>query len=643
MNGIVTANLRHALRTPLNHIVGYAEILREDLRDGSDEIAPAALEEILGAARRILEGVRSMVPESGEGGAAVDDLRDAMAPQVAVIQKAIMRLSALRRDAEVSRMATAARALESFARGGEIEETSSASAPSATALPTPWIGARVLAVDDDEENRVILQRLLEPEGFSVNCATGGAEALRMMEAASYDLVLLDLVMPDVDGYEVLASMQKSPALRSVPVIVLSASDDLSHVVQSLDHGAEDFISKPFDPVLLRVRITASLRRRKAEDDAVRLAEGFRLLLDSSGEGIYGVDTAGRCTFINRSALQMLGYEQSELVGRRLHGLIHHTRADGQPYMAIECPVHSVMRTGLPRRATDELLYRADGSAIPVEYSAHPILKDGAVQGGVVTFMDISDRKRTEERLRESAKLESLGVLAGGIAHDFNNLLTGIMGNASLVLDGMDASDRNAHLLEEVVRASDRAAELTRQLLAYAGKGRYMPTLLDLSTVLREMSDLLRTSVPKKVRLELELESGLGQVEADLSQMQQLVLNLTINAGEAIGNREGRVIIRTRSVNVRPGEVSEPGFEPLSPGDYVALEVQDTGVGIDAATRSRIFDPFFTTKFVGRGLGLPASMGIVRSHHGVMRVETEPGRGSRFEVLLPVSRAYATSQ
>jgi signal transduction histidine kinase len=158
-----------------------------------------------------------------------------------------------------------------------------------------------------------------------------------------------------------------------------------------------------------------------------------------------------------------------------------------------------------------------------------------------------------------------------------------------------------------------------------------------------MSDLLRTSVPKKVRLELELESGLGQVEADLSQMQQLVLNLTINAGEAIGNREGRVIIRTRSVNVRPGEVSEPGFEPLSPGDYVALEVQDTGVGIDAATRSRIFDPFFTTKFVGRGLGLPASMGIVRSHHGVMRVETEPGRGSRFEVLLPVSRAYATSQ
>jgi signal transduction histidine kinase len=248
----------------------------------------------------------------------------------------------------------------------------------------------------------------------------------------------------------------------------------------------------------------------------------------------------------------------------------------------------------------------------------------------------TERRRLEEQLRHAQKLESLGLLAGGVAHDFNNLLTGILGNASLVLDVMPADPEVKSMLQDIIRASERAADLTRQLLAYAGKGKFIIEPVDCSALVRDISELLRSSVPRSVELSLELHPDLPPIEADTSQIQQLVMNLILNAVEATGERPGIVRVTTEVREVGTGDrLAHFRPDPPQPGSYVAVEVMDDGCGMTDQVQAQIFDPFFTTKFTGRGLGLAAALGIVRGHKGCIGVESREGCGSTFTVLIPV--------
>jgi CheY-like chemotaxis protein len=239
-------------------------------------------------------------------------------------------------------------------------------------------------------------------------------------------------------------------------------------------------------------------------------------------------------------------------------------------------------------------------------------------------------------------LESLGLLAGGIAHDFNNLLTGILGNASLGLTELPDSAPMRRYFREIVSASERAADLTRQLLAYAGKGRFVLERIDLSQLVREIEPLIHTSIPRMVDIQLDLAAGLPAVEADPGQIQQLVMKLIVNGAEAIGEgNPGEVAIRTETRDLDAEEIRrEFPNDQLTPGSYAGIEVRDTGSGMDEATRNKIFDPFFTTKFQGRGLGLAAVSGIVRAQKGAIRVYASPGQGSSFQVLFPAVAAQA---
>ncbi|HVW84090.1 MAG TPA: response regulator, partial [Bryobacteraceae bacterium] len=248
--------------------------------------------------------------------------------------------------------------------------------------------------------------------------------------------------------------------------------------------------------------------------------------------------------------------------------------------------------------------------------------------------DITERKRLEEKMRESAKLESLGILAGGIAHDFNNLLTGILGYASLLTMETSASGRVRHLAGEIISGGQRAAQLTNQMLAYAGKGKFIVEAVDISRQAAELADLLRAALPKNVRIVLDLADDLPCVEADASQLQQVIMNLVINGAEAMSGQHGTVTVRTCLCATESPRSMGP--DELPPGRYVGIAVSDTGSGMDASTMARIFDPFFTTKFTGRGLGLAAVQGIVRSHGGGISVTSAPGKGTTFEVCLPVS-------
>ncbi|MCP4645185.1 MAG: GAF domain-containing protein [bacterium] len=247
----------------------------------------------------------------------------------------------------------------------------------------------------------------------------------------------------------------------------------------------------------------------------------------------------------------------------------------------------------------------------------------------------TQRRRLEERFQQAQKQESLGVLAGGIAHDFNNLLMGILGNAGLALLDLTPEAPARESVSQIETAALRAADLTKQLLAYSGRGQIDVQSVDLSHVVEDMSHLLGTAVSKKAILRYDLDEGIPLVEGDATQVRQVVVNLTTNASDAIGNRSGVITVRTGATHADEEYLSQMYLnEDLPEGQYVFVEVSDTGCGMDAETEARIFDPFFTTKFVGRGLGLAAVLGIVRGHRGALHVHSRPGQGTVIRVLFP---------
>ncbi len=369
--------------------------------------------------------------------------------------------------------------------------------------------------------------------------------------------------------------------------------------------------------------------------AQEAAEGMREqaeLLDMAHEAIFSLDWNDRIRFWNRGAEQIYGWTRAEALGQVVHDLLK--TQFSEPIGELR---EHLKRTG---RWEGELTHtRKDGSQLRVLSRWAAREGEQGQAGGILEInSDVTDQRRIEEQLRHTQKLESLGVLAGGVAHDFNNLLTGILGNASLALDNLAPGDPNGPLLDGVVKAAGRAAELTRQLLAYAGKGRFVMRTVDLSELVREISGLVQTSFPGRAQLRLQLADRLPGIDADPGQLQQIVMNLVINGAEAIGPQGGVVLVQTALQDVDEqyiGTMSSAG-ELLRPGRYVALEVHDSGCGMDEETLSKIFDPFFSTKFAGRGLGLSAVLGIVRAHRGALKVYSKPGQGTTFKVLFPSS-------
>ncbi len=278
-------------------------------------------------------------------------------------------------------------------------------------------------------------------------------------------------------------------------------------------------------------------------------------------------------------------------------------------------------------------------------TGRPLALVGTTQDVTEQVHAVEERARLEAQVHHAQKLESLGLLAGGIAHDFNNLLVGVLSNASLALLDLDEQAPARQVVLEIERTAQRAADLTRQLLAYSGKGRFVVEPLQLSALAGEMAQLLRTVVSKDATLELELDDALPLILGDATQLRQVIMNLITNASDALQGRHGTITVRTRRHDeLRSGaEALHFGAETVHAAESVCLEVIDTGVGMTRTTAERIFDPFFSTKFTGRGLGLAATLGIVRGHQGAISVESAPGRGTRIVLRFPVTTARATAE
>ena len=369
-------------------------------------------------------------------------------------------------------------------------------------------------------------------------------------------------------------------------------------------------------------------RRDAQ--ALRESEArFRHLVEVMGEGMWVVDPEGTTTFANRRMAEMLGYAPEEMVGRPMF------------WFMFEEDVPSSQRNMAQRRegigAQHDFRFRKkDGTEVWTIVTGNPVTDgEGRVVSVLGIITDITERRRAEQAQLQSQKLESLGVLAGGIAHDFNNLLTAILGNINLAQMYIPPLSPAQPYLENLEKSVQRATGLTRQMLAYSGKGRFVVVPLDLNQAVEEMSHLLGVSISKKVTLRFQFQPGLPVLMAEASQIQQVVMNLVTNASEAIGDKEGVVSIRTGTQVYSETDLTRDfSGQAIEPGTFLTLEVSDTGQGMSPDVQARIFEPFFTTKFTGRGLGLSAMQGIVRGHKGGIRVYSELGKGTTFKLIFP---------
>jgi PAS domain S-box-containing protein len=382
---------------------------------------------------------------------------------------------------------------------------------------------------------------------------------------------------------------------------------------------------------------------KGREELKRQHDRLRTFMDIAGVMILALDTQGRVTLANRKCCQVLGYSEEEVLGKNWFDNFLPPR---MRQTVKEVLGKVVMEQGELTEVFENPVLTKSGAERLISWrNAYFRDDDGRILGALSAGDDITDRRREEEerryldaQIQHAQKLESLGVLAGGIAHDFNNLLVSMLGNAELALLDLPPESPVRGRLNDLRDIAIRASELSGQMLAYSGKGRFLVEALNLNRLVEDMGHLLRVSIAKNVVLKYSFHPDLPLVQADPSQLRQVVMNLIINASEAIGERSGVVTLSTGVTHVDNRYLRDTFVDDELPeGFYVYLEVSDTGQGMDPETRLRIFDPFFSTKFTGRGLGLSAVLGIVRGHRGAIKVYSEPRRGTSFKVLLPCAQ------
>jgi len=620
----------------------------------------------------------------------------------------------------------------------------------------------ILIVDDELHMCESLNTLLKGGGYDTHTSHTGKDAIAYLARSSCDLVLLDMVMPDMDGLQVLRELGGKD-LEPV-IIVMSGHASVESAVQALRGGAYDYLKKPFEheELLRRVENALGQKRLKEERKEVETAlreseEKYSTLVENSLIGIY-IDQDDRIVFANKKFAEIYGYTTGELIGMESCKLVHpedraltdemrrkrlegdetpsqyeawgvtkdgervwitrrHTRIEYQGRPAILGNVADATKRRLAeealreaeeryrtvleaspdpivaydmdgkvvylnpafahifgwtpaelvgkridyvpeenwpetQRMIDRVLagesfsgiksrrYTKQGGVLEVSISVATYLdRNGSPVGSIHTLRDVTERNRLEAQLQQAQKLEAVGTLAGGIAHDFNNLLMGVQGNVSLMLMDLDPEHPHSQRLENIEKQIQSGARLTSHLLAYARKGKYEVKPVDLNEIV-EATAYTFGRTKKEITIHRELFKEPFAIEADPRQIEQVLFNLFVNASDAMPSG-GDLLLRT--TNATHNDIKGKLYNP-KPGNYVLLEVGDTGIGMDEDTMERIFDPFFTTKEMGRGtgLGLASAYGIVKGHGGYIEIDSKKGEGTTFNIYLPASEKQVES-
>jgi hypothetical protein len=491
---------------------------------------------------------------------------------------------------------------------------------------------RVLLVEDDPAYAALIGAELDAVSVQVEHVGSLRAARGRISTRRFDAILLDLGLPDVEGLSTVEAMRE--AAGETPIVVLTSNADDGLSVLAMRRGAQDYLLKQDVDAAVLARALRYARERTAFRQSMRDREvRFRALVEHSYDAVTLLDEQFRVLYDSRSIESVCGYTPEERLGQPVDRLLH---PDDRP--SVMAGLVDIMTTTKPGTFEYRFQHKNGdwrwGEAVAVCHLADP-----AIQAIVINHRDVSERKRaeaalrhSEEQLRQAQKMEAVGRLAGGIAHDFNNVLTAIFGYTELLIDEFREDDPRRADVVEIRKSAERAAALTRQLLAFSRKQVMQPRLLNLNEVIRAVEKLLSRLAGDDVLLELQLAPDLVTVRADPGQVEQVLMNLVANARDAMPEGGG-LRLSTRNEHTGPASAARPG---LAPASYAVLSVADTGTGVPAAVRDQIFEPFFTTKEQGKGtgLGLATVYGIVKQSGGGIYIESEEGQGTTFLVYLP---------
>jgi two-component system cell cycle sensor histidine kinase/response regulator CckA len=490
----------------------------------------------------------------------------------------------------------------------------------------------ILVVEDEAVVAMDLQHRLRKQGYDVpvTVATGEhaiAEARRLQP----QLILMDVRLKgEMDGIEAALQIRRT---SDIPIIFLTAYADSNTVDRAKITEPFGYILKPFEERDLHTAIEVAIYKHRVESELRRNRRWLAATLRAISDAVIAVNGESEVVFMNPVAEVLTGYAQKDAAGKRVGDVFRTTFPSFGEALATLFGAGGADSVPIMLDVETTLIAR-DGKRLHIEERAAPIRdENGTIAGAVLVFRDITDLKRTQEEHLAKQKLESVGTLAGGIAHDFNNLLGAVLAQSELALAELRSGARPEEELQRIRTAAIRGAEIVRQLMIYAGKESDTSDLVDVSRIVEEMLELLTVSVTKHAAVETDLGKNLPAVRANPSQLRQVVMNLVTNASEAIGDRDGVIRVTTERV-ASSRDLPIYTSKRLAEGDYVQLEVSDTGCGMTTDTKARIFDPFFTTKPAGHGLGLAVVQGIVRNLGGTVGFLSAKGKGTTFQILLP---------
>src|SRR5262245_1009905 len=508
-------------------------------------------------------------------------------------------------------------------------------------MPDP---IRVLVVDDDLAHaEMVVQFLRLTEAWAdaaIDTTPTYEQAFTALTTRPYDVAFVDYWLGSRDGLELLREVRQLGVMT--PVVVLTSRGAEEVAVAAMKAGAADYLSKTHlsvEALERTIRYALALRaeeqQRQLAEEALRASEErFRALVENSSDAMLLLDAEGRVTYMTASSQRHLGWKPEDVIGRSIFEFLppdDRETITARIAEALQAPTTSV--------AAEVRFRRPDDSERTIEIVVVNRLNDASIRAIVIKATDITDKRRLEEHLRQVQKMEAVGALAGGVAHDFNNLLTAILGYCNLMLDDVPKENPNRQDLEEIRSAGERAAALTRQLLAFSRRQMLQPQIIDINTLVRQLEKLLHRLLTEDIVLVTALAPDLQKVKVDPASIEQVLVNLAVNSRDAMP-KGGQLTIETANVNLDAAYAET--HATVIPGRYVMLAVGDTGEGIDAATKARIFEPFFTTKEQGKGsgLGLATVYGIVKQSGGYIWVYSELGHGTVFKVYFPIAESPA---
>ncbi len=551
-------------------------------------------------------------------------------------------------------------------------------------------GAKILVVDDEKTYLNVLSSYLDTMEAEVFLTQNGNEALDIIKNKKPDIILLDIMMPEIDGYEICKKLKEKEETCNIPVIFLSALSATADIIRGFEAGGVDYIIKPVHYQEAIARISNHLKIRHMEQ-ALR----YRLSLEELATSIsasfinfnhsefddkinHALKTTGEFFSIDRCYIYFFSDDLTEIShayewyserrtseGRLLTGL-HFS----PPWIMEKFKKFEIINISSPEdippegELEKEFLEREKIQSIllipmvcnnmlsgylglaSIRYSIkwkEEDIKILKLLGEI--FINVfkekwadEKRKKIEDQLRQAEKFESLAIMAGGIAHNFNNILSGSLGYAELAMINLSEDSMTKKSIQKVIASVGRAKDITRQILAYTGGDKFITNMekVNISRIVREMSEIMEVSLDKKYTIKYELSDNVPDIEGDVNQLSQILINLVNNASEAINGKEGIITLKTGQMECDEIYLKDSLIgQNLLPGIYAYMQVEDTGCGIEEELTYKIFDPFFSTKFTGRGLGLAAVQGIVRSHKGTIKVRSNPEKGTKIKVLFPI--------